>query len=475
MTGFDGFRNRLLRAGVDGGLPGGIEFAPNVPIYVASASGRLDVMGGSADFCGSLAAATTIGECARVALQRRTDAFIRVASREAERAGLAPIVEVSLADLAVGPHGAEGLRRRLTADPAKRWAAKVIGCYLILLAEKYLALPLNGASIVLESDIPAGAGVSSSAAVEVAAMAAINAAYCAGVHDGELSIVAQKVDFQIVGAPCGTMDHLAVANGRERSVVMLLCRPNEITGFLHLPDAVHLWGIDSGIKHSASRSPFTRARVAAFMGRRIVNHRLVEAGEKPISYLCELTPNRYRRDFSAHLPAAISGEEFLTWLGETGDPATRIDPSVGYAVRASTEHAIYENHRAGQFVEHLTAASKARSHTARVLPLLRAGELMHASHWSYTRIGLGSRETSLLVKIAREMGPARGIYGAKISGKGAGGTVALLTAGAESARQSVDETAARYADATGLTPRTMEGGAAPGALAAGVQLVALPG
>ena len=56
----------------------------------------------------------------------------------------------------------------------------------------------------------------------------------------------------------------------------------------------------------------------------------------------------------------------------------------------------------------------------------RLGALMYESHASYSACGLGSDGTDRLVALAREAGPARGIYGAKITGGGSGGTVAIL-------------------------------------------------
>ena len=59
--------------------------------------------------------------------------------------------------------------------------------------------------------------------------------------------------------------------------------------------------------------------------------------------------------------------------------------------------------------------------------MMGAGKLMYASLHSYGRwCGMGCRETDLLVRLVRELGPAHGLYGAKITGGGAGGTVAVL-------------------------------------------------
>ena len=77
----------------------------------------------------------------------------------------------------------------------------------------------------------------------------------------------------------------------------------------------------------------------------------------------------------------------------------------------------------------------------------RLGALMYESHASYSACGLGSDGTDRLVALAREAGPARGIYGAKITGGGSGGTVALLAdAGAGDAVRAI---ARRYAEETG--------------------------
>jgi L-arabinokinase len=101
---------------------------------------------------------------------------------------------------------------------------------------------------------------------------------------------------------------------------------------------------------------------------------------------------------------------------------------------------------------------------------------MAASHHSYNRIGLGSPETDRLVRIAWELGrtrepgtngrPAAGVYGAKITGGGSGGTVALLVYG-NGGDKLVREAAETYTRETGNPARIFGGGASPGALAFG--------
>jgi len=103
-------------------------------------------------------------------------------------------------------------------------------------------------------------------------------------------------------------------------------------------------------------------------------------------------------------------------------------------------------------------------------PALREmGELMFGSHASYSACGLGSDGTDLLVDLVRAAGPAAGLYGAKITGGGSGGTVAIL--GRADAGEAVAGIARRYREATGRKPYLFAG-SSPGACRFGVRRVA---
>ena len=83
------------------------------------------------------------------------------------------------------------------------------------------------------------------------------------------------------------------------------------------------------------------------------------------------------------------------------------------------------------------------------------GEVMYQSHQAYTDCGLGCDATDLLVDLVRETGPPRGLFGAKITGGGAGGTVAVL--GLKEARPAFDRVVSRYVAARGITPYVFHG------------------
>jgi galactokinase len=256
------------------------------------------------------------------------------------------------------------------------------------------------------------------------------------------------------------MDQVTCALGREGRLIAIRCRPCDVLGHPALPSGAALFGIHSGVKHSVGGSRYTRARVAAFMGLKMIR---ALAPDLSLELLCDLEPPTLRQRFYSRLPGRVPGRQFLDEYGETDDPVTRVDPEESYPVRGAVEHAVYENDRVERFMALLGEAE--RKPTA----LIKAGRLMYASHWSYgNRIGLGSRETDLLVRLAREAGPAAGIYGAKITGGGSGGTVALLTT--PDARPAVESTAAEYGSRTGRAAEVLEG-TSPGAVAWGVRVV----
>ena len=92
------------------------------------------------------------------------------------------------------------------------------------------------------------------------------------------------------------------------------------------------------------------------------------------------------------------------------------------------------------------------------------GELMYQSHQSYSACGLGSEGTDRIVELVRRAGISRGLYGAKITGGGSGGTVAVM--GHVGAGEAIEEVAARYEREMGHKPHLFTG-SSPGALAFG--------
>jgi L-arabinokinase len=445
-------------------------FHTETEIIVTRAPGRLDVMGGIADYSGSLVLELPTREATFVALQRDVLRRLTIVSL-LEDPLRESVFEMSLADFENGnrPVDYEVARTRFQSDPARHWAAYVAGVFLVLMRERNVHFR-EGARLLIASNVPEGKGVSSSAALEVAAMQAVAAAFELRLEQREMALLCQKVENLVVGAPCGVMDQMTVVCGQSNRLMAMLCQPAELREMVTIPDEISFWGLDSGVRHQVTGADYGAVRVGAFMGYRIIAEMAgleVQAGApgKPVriddpywrGYLANLQPSQFEQLYAAHLPERISGAEFLSRYEGTTDAVTRIAPERTYAVRIPTAHPIYENHRVRRFAELMNDAAGDRR-----LELL--GELMYQSHASYSACGLGSEGTDRLVELVRQAGRVSGLYGARITGGGSGGTVAVV--GHSDAARSIASVADQYAQETGHHPHIFSG-SSPGSAAFG--------
>ncbi len=440
-------------------------------IYHASAPGRLDVMGGIADYSGSYVLQMPIANRTQVYLSLRNDGVLRAHSCTAKQAGLQDTVEMRFGDFFSGGQLCEesSIRQIFSRDAKTSWVAYIFGCVLCLMKEKNV--PCQGADFWVDTQVPIGKGVSSSAALEVATMSALCEALNLTLAGNDLPILAQTVENRIVGAPCGLMDQLATYFGKEGQLLPILCRPDHVYESIEIAKEIQFVGVDSGERHSVGGSSYTDVRTAAFMGYSIIASRLglqpedawriKTTGQRldiPFEgYLTQISPSRFESCFEKWLPNEMSGIEFQQKFQHTIDPITTPCDDCFYAVKACTAHPIYENHRVRefslllQFLQNTEIRKEIREDT-----YIQAGELMYQSHWSYSRCGLGSQATDELVQRAYETGTPGGIYGAKITGGGAGGTVCFFCVG-ERGQQSVRRIASRHAEKHGCELTLFDG------------------
>ena len=398
-------------------------------LIVTRAPGRLDVMGGIADYSGSLVLELPIAEATFAAIQLNTELRLNLVTLLDDEPHHSSF-SMSLRDLeSAGDY--EAARNFFLRDNA--WAAYVAGVFLVLMRERDISFT-SGANILISSRVPPGKGVSSSAALEVAVMEAVTKAFNIDVEPRDVALLSQRVENMVVGAPCGVMDQMTAVFGERDRLLALLCQPAEIKNMIALPPQLKLWGIDSGIRHSVGGSDYSSVRAGAFMGHRIINE---------ATYLANISPAEFENKYAAKLPERISGEAFLAHYGGTSDPVTSIDPQREYAVRLPTAHPIYENARVQRFIDLLTASEP---------HFEELGELMYASHQSYTALGLNSDGTDLLVDLVRK---EDGLFGAKITGGGSGGTVAVL--GNQTSHTAINKIAKAYANETGHQPHIFSG------------------
>jgi L-arabinokinase len=316
--------------------------------------------------------------------------------------------------------------------------------------------------LLVGSTVPPAKGVSSSAALEVAAMQAMCALCDVEIDGRDMALLCQRVENLVVGAPCGVMDQMTASCGQRDRLLALLCQPAELQAQVALPPGLEVWGIDSGIRHAVSGADYGSVRVGAFMGWRIVSEAAgADAVARWRGHLANVTPSEWESRHRELVPEVMDGASFLQRYQGTGDPVTRVEPERRYAVRQPTAHPIHEHNRVRLFRALLEAEAHEPSEERRLL----LGELMFQSHASYGACGLGSRGTDALVELVRAAGPREGLYGAKITGGGSGGTVAVL---ARAGSRAVVERIAREYERDSGAVATLLGGSSDGASSFGV-------
>nr|CAB3471359.1 unnamed protein product [Digitaria exilis] len=484
-------------------------------IYIVRAPGRLDVMGGIADYSGSLVLQVCslagekmpLREACHVAVQRNHPSKQKIwkhtQARRLENAGLAPVIQIvsfgselsnraptfdmDLSDFMDGGKPISYLKARefFCQNPSQKWAAYVAGTILVLMTELGVQFT-DSMSILVSSAVPEGKGVSSSASVEVATMSAIAAAYGLHIAPRDLALLCQKVENHVVGAPCGVMDQMASACGEANKLLAMICQPAEVKELVSIPTHMRFWGLDSGIRHSVGGGDYGSVRVGTYMGRKMIKCAALDLvsesltseapmqsdykqngmgllkSEAALEYLCNLPPHRYEAAYAKDIPEVISGDAFLEKYGDHNDTVTVIDPKRSYNVKAPTRHPIYENFRVETFKTLLAAATTDEQLSA-------LGELMYQCHNSYSVCGLGSDGTDRLVDLVQEMqhrtipeGGSPSLFGAKITGGGSGGTVCVIGKNCARSSEEIAEIQQRYKAATGYLPILFDG-SSPGA------------
>jgi L-arabinokinase len=381
--------------------------------WQGEAPGRLDFLGGVADYSGSLVLQMPIGARTRVTITSLAEPRLELAS-EQEGAITLPLPPRALTEPAAE---VVSLRAWLDKHQAPHWARYPVGC-LLLFCRAHEWRPPTGLKLAIASEVPVSMGVSSSAALEVATLRALEEMSGRRFRGTALARLAQQTENDLVGAPCGLMDQLAAAHGIHGALLPILCRPDILDEPVPLPAEAAVVGWPSGVRHAVSASPYATARAAAFMGKKILESALT----RPLTHVTELTPSQVADVGETALPRALLGRDFLTRHGGVDDSLSRIDPRQLYPVWAAINFPVQENFRAAKAVRQLRGVRA----DDRQQTLKAVGELMYDSHAGYGAMGLGCPETDVMVQAVRERGPGHGFYGARVSGGGSGGTVVVL-------------------------------------------------
>jgi len=245
------------------------------------------------------------------------------------------------------------------------------GRYAQAVAAELAALgrPSVGLAGTVSSDLPAGSGLSSSAALEVAVALALCAVADWELEPMELARACQRAELHAVGVPCGILDQAASILGREGTAVLLDCWTLEYR-LVPMPSGAALLIVDSGVERKLEDTPYAQ-----------------------------------RRNELEGALAAVGAER------STAVQPSDLDGLDGVA-RRRLRHVVTENDRVSRFAAALGSED-----------LVQAGELLLASHASLRDdYEVSIPELDVLVELAGEAGS----YGARLLGAGFGGAVLVL-------------------------------------------------
>lgn len=438
-------------------------FIPGKPIRISRAPGRLDVMGGIAEYTGALVCQTTLECGVAVTTQPRDDRVVQILSFNLLDEHLPFTLMVPLDTLA--NCSLEQLKKEF-AQLGRGWAASVAGCLAVLQEQSLVDWrdPSHlGLNIAIYSTIPSRVGAASTAAAEVATM--MNLVHHLGLGENSHAItpmkiaeLCQHVQNQIVGVPSGLVDALVCCTGQSGAMLRFSVQSEGEQNPLNFPDGIRCVGIHSGMKHSVGLGQYRRTRCAAFMAHKIILEKMkqmglaagkVLTGDPLNGYLANLMPPDYKKLFRQFLPEQLKGGAFLLASGGTFDKGSTVEPDVLYAVQNAADHHVLEANRVRNFVSFLEEAQTHTDPAKRQLLLNKAGHLMYASHMSYTNDAkLGTDDADLLVDLVRQR-ESQGLYGARITAGGGGGIVAVLCDNTDRATSAIQEILSVYQTQTG--------------------------
>ena len=211
------------------------------PEGIWAAPSRVNLIGEHTDYNDGFVLPIALSQTVRAAARRRDDGRIRLHSAQ----GDGRIVDLAICDLAPG---------RVTG-----WASYPAGVVWTLAESGHL---VGGADLHFESDVPTGAGLSSSAALECATAAAYNDLYGLGLTAEELALIAQRAENAFVGVPCGVMDQIASACSVAGTALHVDTR-TMARHYLPFDPAAHgldLLVIDTRVKHDLADGAYAELR-----------------------------------------------------------------------------------------------------------------------------------------------------------------------------------------------------------------------
>ncbi|MCL4508959.1 MAG: galactokinase [Chloroflexi bacterium] len=327
------------------------------PSVITRAPGRVNLIGEHTDYNDGFVLPLAIQRDTLVAARARVDGQVRAYS-------------------ATLRSGAQWYLRDVEQSADQPWSNYLRGLTKLL---PEAGVPIAGADLAIASTVPLGAGVSSSAALEMATGTALLSLAETSRATTTLALLCQRVENEFVGVRTGIMDQFVSGLAQAQHLLLLDCR-TQAYEYVPLPDGFVIGVADTGVEHGLVASEYNRRRAECELG---------------VAALAAVLPGiRALRD--------VSVEDFVR------HEHTLIDP-----VRRRCRHVVTENARVLETVAALRAEA-----------LDRVGELMYASHTSLRDdYEVSIPELDTLVEAGRGV---RGVVGSRMTGGGFGGSTVTL-------------------------------------------------
>jgi galactokinase len=337
------------------------------PTAVADAHGRVNLIGEHTDYQQGLVLPTLIPQRTRAEGRRTGGRGVRLWSAELP----------------------DGIERYTVGQEVRsgRWIDYVQGVTALLTHD---GAAIGGMDIRIESTVPLGGGVSSSAALEVSVLRLVRQLFDLALDDLAIAALAHRTEAEFVGAPVGIMDQMVCSLGRQGEALFIDTRDRSFTS-MPLPSSLELVVIDSGLKHAHASGEYITRR-----------HESSEA-------------------------AALLG---VAWLREISAADVHALAALPPVLARRARHIVTENRRVLDAVAALKAGDA-----------VELGRLFNESHASMRDdYQTSTPEIDRLVDIAQHH-PA--VFGARLTGGGFGGAVVIL-ARPRRAHEAAREIASAY-------------------------------
>lgn len=220
------------------------------PDIIVRAPGRINLIGEHTDYNDGFVLPAAIDKAIYFAVSKRDDRSIHLFAYDLEDTYGFSLDNISKSD--------------------KGWANFLIG--MVAEMTRTSDKLTSGFNVVFGGDVPLGAGLSSSAAVESGIGFALNQLYGFGLSGINLALTAQQAEHNFAGVKCGIMDMFASIHGKEKSVIRLDCRDLSYEYFPFNTSDYEIVLCNSGVKHNLGDTEYNKRRAECEEGIRILQN-----------------------------------------------------------------------------------------------------------------------------------------------------------------------------------------------------------